>query len=229
VGGGVLGGAAGLLVGLGALAIPGFGPILAAGPLAAALAGSAIGATAGGILGAMTGHGVPRENADYYTQALESGSILLTVQTTEDRAVEARRILAENGSTDALPTGDEPERRGPSLTARAVELAGASPGVGVGSTAGLVMGDGAPTLGYHEAEPHFRAHWEATRAGSGPGSFEDVRHAYRYGWASSENPDYLGKTWEEISDRLASGWPGQGGWDEHEPMVRHAWEHRGRR
>jgi hypothetical protein len=78
------------------------------------------------------------------------------------------------------------------------------------------------------AEPHFRAHWEATRAG-GSGSFEEVSHAYRYGWESYQNPDYLGKTWGEISDRLASGWPGQGAWHEHEPMVREGWERRGRR
>ncbi len=231
LGGGMIGGVAGLLAGLGAMAIPGLGLVLAVGPIAAALAGTAVGATAGGMIGALTSHGVPAEEADYYTQALERGAILLTVQTTEDRADEARRLLAEHGSDDAearaVANSAESDRAAPSLTTRAVEEAAGSPGVGVGSVAGFALGDGGPSLHYHHAEPRFRAHWEATRPG--PGSYDDVRHAYRYGWESYEDPDDFGKSWEEISDRLASGWAGVGDWHEHAPMVREAWEARGRR
>ncbi len=61
--GGLLGGVAGWLIGIGALAIPGIGPLIAAGPLAAALGGAALGAASGGLIGALTGAGVPEEEA----------------------------------------------------------------------------------------------------------------------------------------------------------------------
>ncbi len=230
-GGGVVGGVAGLLAGLGALAIPGVGPILAAGPIAAALAGAAVGAAAGGMIGAMTAHGIPAEYADFYADALERGAILVAVQMADDRAAEARRILAANGGGDAesravAATAEDAPPKSPRLTERAVAEAAASPGVGVGSMAGLAMGDGAPSLTYHEVEPHFRSHWESTR--SGDAAYDDVRHAYRYGWESYENPDFYGKSWEDISDRLASGWPGHGAWDDHAPLVREGWHARAR-
>ena len=88
------------------------------------------------------------------------------------------------------------------------------------------MGDGSPSLAYHEVEPHFRSHWESSRTHDA--SYDNVRHAYRYGWESCENPDYYGKSWEEISDRLASGWPGQGAWKDHAPLVREGWNARSR-
>jgi uncharacterized membrane protein len=77
-GGGILGGLAGLLVGLGALTVPGVGPVLAAGPLSAALgtalAGAGIGAAAGGLVGALVGVGVPEEEAAYYEEGVRRGA-----------------------------------------------------------------------------------------------------------------------------------------------------------
>ncbi len=233
-GGGVIGGVAGLLVGLSAMTIPGIGLIVAAGPIAAAIAGAAVGAAAGGMIAAMTAHGISDEHADFYAEALKGGAILVTIHTNDDRAADARRILAENGGSDAESRAVEATREDrpptpPRLAERAVAEAAAagSPGVGVGSMAGLALGDGAPSLTYHEVEPHFRRHWEST--GPGTARYEDVSHAYRYGWESYENPDFYGKSWEEISDRLASGWPGHGAWDDHAPLVREAWQARGRK
>ncbi|HEV8718643.1 MAG TPA: general stress protein [Candidatus Binatia bacterium] len=71
--GAVLGGIAGLLVGIGVLAIPGIGPILAAGPIMAALTGAGIGALAGGLIGALTDLGVPEEEARYYAEGVRRG------------------------------------------------------------------------------------------------------------------------------------------------------------
>ncbi|HEY6080748.1 MAG TPA: DUF3341 domain-containing protein, partial [Polyangiaceae bacterium] len=76
-GGGVLGGTLGLLAGIGALAIPGFGPFIAAGPLMAALSGAAAGATVGGITGALVGLGIPEIEAKKYEGKLQSGNIVL--------------------------------------------------------------------------------------------------------------------------------------------------------
>lgn len=81
--GGILGGLGGLLLGAGALAIPGIGPIVAAGPIAAALGGAAVGAGAGGLVGALIGLGIPEKEAKEYEEAVESGDILVLVETNE--------------------------------------------------------------------------------------------------------------------------------------------------
>lgn len=83
--GGVLGGTVGWLVGIGALAIPGLGPFVAAGPIMAALAGAAAGATAGGVTGALVGLGFPEYEAKQYEAKLREGNLLISVHT-EDMA-----------------------------------------------------------------------------------------------------------------------------------------------
>src|SRR5690242_18670522 len=99
--GAVIGGALGWLAGIGALAIPGIGPFLAAGPILAALAGvGAIGAL-GGITGALVGAGVPEYEAKRYEGRLKHGGILLSVHCdNEDWAKRANRILKESGAED---------------------------------------------------------------------------------------------------------------------------------
>lgn len=98
--GAVLGGLGGLLVGLGALAIPGIGPVLAAGPLVSALAGAGIGAAAGGIVGALVDLGVPEEEAGYFSEGIRRGGTLVTVRTTEDRASQAADIMNRHNPVD---------------------------------------------------------------------------------------------------------------------------------
>lgn len=85
--GAAAGGAAGLLAGLGMLAIPGIGPVVAAGWLASTALGAAVGATAGGIIGALTQAGVSEEDAHVYAEGIRRGGTLLTVRTADaDRA-----------------------------------------------------------------------------------------------------------------------------------------------
>src|SRR4051794_21707377 len=100
IGGGVLGGLAGLLVGIGALAIPGIGPIIAAGPLAATLMGAGIGAATGGLIGALVGAGVPEEDARLYNAGLERGGVLVTVRASDAQEAQVRSILANAGMRD---------------------------------------------------------------------------------------------------------------------------------
>jgi len=90
--GGVLGGGLGLLVGLGALAIPGLGAFIAAGPLLAALGGAAAGGVVGGVTGALVGLGIPEIEAKVYEGKLHGGSLLMSVHV--DNAEERKR--AEN-------------------------------------------------------------------------------------------------------------------------------------
>lgn len=94
--GAIIGGLGGLLVGLGALVIPGVGPVLAAGPLAAAvstLIGAGVGAAAGGLLGALVDLGVPEEEAGYYAEGVRRGGALVTAHVDDSRVDNARRIL----------------------------------------------------------------------------------------------------------------------------------------
>jgi hypothetical protein len=97
IGGGVAGGVLGLLAGVGALAIPGIGPIVAGGALASTLAGAGIGAAAGGLLGALVGMGVPEEDARYFEEGLRAGGVLVTVHAGS-RIQEVRQILRGRGA-----------------------------------------------------------------------------------------------------------------------------------
>ena len=99
VAGGVLGGLAGWLAGIGALAIPGIGPFLAAGALGTALGGAAIGAGVGAVAGALTGMGVPEEEAKWYEQEVRGGGTLVTVRA-DGRYDEAQRLLRRHGAYD---------------------------------------------------------------------------------------------------------------------------------
>jgi hypothetical protein len=90
--GGVVGGTLGLLAGIGALAIPGLGPLIAAGPLMAALSGAAAGAAVGGIAGALVGMGIPEYEAKTYEGKVKNGGILVAVHT--DNAEERKRAEA---------------------------------------------------------------------------------------------------------------------------------------
>jgi hypothetical protein len=96
VGGGVLGGIVGLLAGVGALVIPGIGPIIAGGALASTLAGAGIGAAAGGLIGALVGMGVPEEDAKHFERGFEEGAVLVTV-AAGTKAEEARDVILALG------------------------------------------------------------------------------------------------------------------------------------
>jgi hypothetical protein len=102
--GGVGGGLLGLLVGIGALAIPGIGPVFAAGSMAAALGltagGAGVGAAVGGILGAMTGLSITDEDAQVFAEGVKRGGILVVVQATEIRADEVRDIFRDADAKD---------------------------------------------------------------------------------------------------------------------------------
>src|ERR687885_2028738 len=104
VAGGILGGLGGFLVGIGALAIPGAGPFIAAGALATALGGAAVGAGVGAIAGALVGMGVPEEHAKYYEGEVKSGRTLVTVGA-DGRYDEAQRILRDHGAYDVESRG----------------------------------------------------------------------------------------------------------------------------
>ncbi len=107
----VLGGGAGLLAGIGALAIPGVGPVVAAGWLISTLTGAGIGAAVaggvGGLVGSLTGAGVPEHDAHVYAEGVRRGGSLVTVRVDESRAAQAESIL--NGRSYVDPTARRAE------------------------------------------------------------------------------------------------------------------------
>ena len=106
--GGAVGGTLGLLAGIGALAIPGLGPFIAAGPILAALGGAAAGAAVGGIAGALVGMGVPEFEAKQYEGKIKGGNILLSVHTESSyERTRAKRILERGGAVDIVTVGEE--------------------------------------------------------------------------------------------------------------------------
>jgi len=91
--GALAGAGTGLLTALGVIAIPGVGPLVAAGVLASTLAGAATGAAAGGLLGALTDYGVSEENAHVYSEGVRRGGTLVSVRAPEERAEMATDIM----------------------------------------------------------------------------------------------------------------------------------------
>lgn len=103
----LIGGALGWLVGIGALAIPGVGPFIAAGPIVAALAGAGAGAAAGGLTGALIGMGMPELEAKQYEGKIRSGNILMSVHTVDSKEVtRAKDVLKKGGADDVSYTGE---------------------------------------------------------------------------------------------------------------------------
>jgi hypothetical protein len=111
--GAAFGGLAGLLLSVAPLAIPGIGPIIAAGPIAAALTGAGIGAVAGGLIGGLTNLGVPEEEAHYYAEGVRRGGILVTVAAESDtQADKAAGIMRQHGAVDIDQRATEWKKQG---------------------------------------------------------------------------------------------------------------------
>src|SRR5579871_5171057 len=105
--GGVIGGTLGLLVGIGVLAIPGIGPLIAAGPIVASLAGLGAGAAVGGIIGALVGMGIPEYEAKRYEGHIKAGGVLLSVHCdTSERITRAKDLLKHTGAQDIASSAE---------------------------------------------------------------------------------------------------------------------------
>jgi hypothetical protein len=116
--GGVVGGTLGLLAGIGALAIPGVGPLIAAGPIMAALAGLGVGGAVGGLVGALVGMGIPEYEAKRYEGRVKDGGVLLSVHCdTSNEIVSAKGLLKQTGADDIASSGEATATKDNSPTA----------------------------------------------------------------------------------------------------------------
>ncbi len=120
--GGVIGGALGWIAGIGALAIPGVGPFIAAGPIMAALSGAAIGAAAGGIAGGLIGLGIPEIEAKRYEGKIKAGNLLISVHTENSEEItRAKDIFTQAGAQDICTTGEASTPKDGNATERAAK------------------------------------------------------------------------------------------------------------
>lgn len=98
--GATAGGVSGLLLGLAAVAIPGVGPLVAAGPIATALAGAGVGAATGGMLGALADMGVPEKAGEHWSRAVAQGGPLVIIRANDDNAERALSVLESAGAEE---------------------------------------------------------------------------------------------------------------------------------
>jgi hypothetical protein len=119
--GGAIGGTLGVLAGIGALAIPGVGPFIAAGPIMAGLAGLGIGGAVGGLVGALVGMGIPEYEAKRYEGQVKNGGTLLSAHCdTSEQVSRAKEMLKSTGATDISSTGESAAAKGTEARVRAV-------------------------------------------------------------------------------------------------------------
>src|ERR1700684_3921386 len=119
--GAVIGGGLGWLAGIGALAIPGLGPFIAAGPIVAALAGAGVGGAVGGLTGALIGMGIPEYEAKRYEGRVKDGGILLSVHSDDSEwTKKAKEVLERTGAQDISSTGEATSEKGDKARVREV-------------------------------------------------------------------------------------------------------------
>ncbi len=244
--GAALGGIAGLVIGLGVLAIPGLGPVIAAGPLATTLAGAGIGAAAGGIIGALTDVGIPENEAGYYAEGIRRGGTLLTVRASDDKVTRATQILNRFSPVDINQRATEwrssgwsefdsnakPYESGTGATTASGSYSGTSgsyagSGAGMsGSYSGAGMGatGSAYSSRFEDFDNDFRSDWQRRYSTSGYG-YERYQPAYRYGYEARNR--YEGRNWNDVESDLRSDWqrnhPGDA-WEDFKDSVKTGWE-----
>ncbi|MBK9055218.1 MAG: hypothetical protein IPL78_31275 [Chloroflexi bacterium] len=222
--GGAIGGLAGMLVGLGALAIPGLGPVIAAGPIVAGLTGAGIGAAAGGLLGALIGWGIPEEHAAYYAEGIRRGSTLVALKVDEGRVEDAVAIMDRHEPVNV-------ERR--SEFWRSSGWTGYDPNASAYSSSQIASErESYNTYDDHDYDyyaPSFRSHYDSSLLNSGR-DYNWYEPGYRYGYGLARNQRYRDySTWDEIEAEARGGWERtedatQGTWEDFKASIRHAWE-----
>lgn len=239
--GAVFGAVTGALIGLGALLIPGIGPVVAAGPLAGALVGAIAGSVTGGVTAGLIDLGVDEETANYYAEGVRRGGTLLTVHTTDARVHEAARILDEHGPTDLTtrvatwreegwerfdesaepyshPQVEAELQRSRSTTPNHSESRVRTYATNKPLTTGVVAG------AYDTYEPRFRDHFTTTY-GTTAGDYNLYMPAYRYGYQIATDTRYHDYDWDRLEGEARREWElhNEGPWERFKDAIYHAW------
>jgi hypothetical protein len=217
--GAVMGGIGGLLVGVGALAIPGIGPVIAAGPLATMLLGAGVGAAAGGLIGALIDVGIPEEEAKYYAEGLRRGGVVVTVSTEDEiRVNRAAQILESEGAVSIDRRVSEWRQSG---------WTGYDPTAApyVPPTSGTEMRRSTDLNAYDTYVDDFRSNFNTIYGARGY-TYDRYEPAYRYGYTLASDTRYTGKDWSAIEADVRRDWErnNQGVWEDFKDAIRYAWD-----
>ncbi len=236
----VVGGLAGLVVGLGALAIPGIGPVLAAGPIVTTLAGAGAGAVAGGIVGALIDMGIPREHAEAYAEGIRRGGTLVTVRTPDDRSDDAVQILEQYSPVDInqqMELWRSQNWQGFDENAQPVasEQVDKIPVTGTDQTADIpimeeeISGEEQTVdtgTGFQRFDQDFRDHYNRTYAAMGM-DYNDMMPAYRFGYDLATESRFSDYDWNTIEPEAMDAWERRYGpdtWERVRDAVQYAWD-----
>lgn len=240
--GAAVGGMAGLVLGLAALAIPGIGPVIAAGPLAAAIGGLGIGAAAGGIIGGLTQLGVPHEHAASYEELVRKGGTVIAVRATGDMVDRAEGLFERHGAEDI--------NEQPGVTSASTDWRPHDP-----HARPQTQGDegGVSDFGHtalaaveakEKAEPkrtrtyvsdpsniapidtHVRRTWEECWADRM--QWREFSDAYRFGYSLGASSRYGSTDWVDVEGDARRGWleRGSDAWEHIRDVVRMGWHSR---
>ncbi len=221
--GAAIGGAAGLALGLAAFAIPGIGPIVAAGPLATALAGLGIGAAAGGIIGALANIGVPEEHAYYYAEGVRRGGVLVHVNADETQVNRVTQIMRQHGAMDIEKRAERWRERGWSRFDDTAQPLTREELLRERESSRPIIEEDTSRSAYSDT---------ARRADVGTrGRVEDpetYRTASEYAETMAREKRYQGRDWSVIENDVRSDWELRrpGTWDRFKEAVRVEWEKR---
>jgi hypothetical protein len=218
--GGLEGGIIGVALGLGALAIPGIGPVLAFGPLIGGLIGAGAGAVTGGLVASLIDLGIDETDAHTYAEAVRRGYTLVTVHAAEGRVNEARSILSRY---DVVDIDDRAEHwRSQGWTSHEVN---AKPFARKDIEAEHGYWDTGYNRDFDSNLEDFRKHYRTNYANN-QYSFNNYQPAYQYGYGLADDPRYTGRTWMEIEPEVRRDWEsrGHGAWEDFKDSVRYAWE-----
>jgi hypothetical protein len=242
VGGSVLGGALGLLVGAGLLAIPGVGPVLAAGPLAAAIGttaatvgagalGAGIGAATGGLMGGLIGAGVPKEDAEFYAEGVRRGGTLVSVSTDDAMATTAHSVMLRHNAVDIDQRTNEWRTSG--WTGYDTSTVDTEPmGSTSATTSSTLMDTNAgpyktdtAAFGFDQYDNDYRTHYQSA-FGSAGYTYDDYKPVYQYGYSLAGDRRYVDRDWADIEPDARTRWEehNPGTWEQFKDAVRYAWD-----
>jgi hypothetical protein len=229
--GAAIGGTLGMLAAIGAIAIPGLGPLIAAGPIVAALAGAGAGGAVGGVTGALVGMGIPEYEAKRYEGRVAKGGVLLSVHCDNSEWTgRAKDILEQTGAEDVSSTGEKSADYAKSDRPMPRSATGdpSSRTEASSSTSDDTFTDVPRSSMRQEAESYeteWRRHYDTNMASSGL-TYAECAPAYEFGQRAANQDMYRGRSFNEVEPDLRReyerSYPGT--WDRVKNSVRYAWD-----
>ena len=240
--GAAIGGVTGLILGVAALAVPGVGPIVAAGPLTAALGSAGVGAVAGGLIGALTGMNIPEEEARYYADAVRRGGALVLVKTTDEQAEHVCSVLNRAGAEDIRARNTdwsgagwktcevvEPRLAETNIESDQLSRSSEPDAPQLTRTGARIYVDGLEMdprkSRFDQFEQDYRSDFAARLPNSGY-SYEQFAPAYRYGNSLASDSYHREKGWADVEPVAEKDWEERnpGTWNQVKEAVHYGWE-----